>query len=153
MFQSPCGDYTLIRVGIPKEWAGLKNKVSVPLRGLYPYKWLKVLYDADPTSVEYDETKQYVTTGNTEQVYCTVTKGDSVHWYQCTANCKGQDPTKTYTCGSPTSGGVIDSPRRTIEWFRRRVAALDSKWSYTPPTESATSSSIPASVIENIINA
>lgn len=114
---------------------------------------LKALYDADPTSVEYDETKQYVTTGSTEQVYCTVTKGDSVHWYQCTANCKGQDPTKTYTCGSPTSGGVIDSPRRTIEWFRRRVAALDSKWSYTPPTESATSSSIPASVIENIINA
>ena len=38
MFQSPCGDYTLIRMTQKVPSLLLANKVSVPLRGLYPYK-------------------------------------------------------------------------------------------------------------------
>ena len=38
VFQSPCGDYTLIRMTQKVPSLLLANKVSVPLRGLYPYK-------------------------------------------------------------------------------------------------------------------
>ena len=40
-FQSPCGDYTLIRLQIAGHESimyRLESEVSVPLRGLYPYK-------------------------------------------------------------------------------------------------------------------
>lgn len=93
---------------------------------------LKDLYDADPASVEYDATKQYVTSGNVQDMYCVVTDGDTVHWYQCTAACKGMNPTEHYTCGNPPSGGVYDSPRRTILWLRQRLAYMDNLMEYTP---------------------
>ena len=43
MFQSPCGDYTLIRYPSPNYATSDPKEVSVPLRGLYPYKWMQVL--------------------------------------------------------------------------------------------------------------
>jgi hypothetical protein len=56
------------------------------------------------------------------------------HSYTCTAAHTSTDaltPDKCYTCGSPTSGGVYDSPRRVIEWFKKRVEYLDTKFGYT----------------------
>jgi hypothetical protein len=55
------------------------------------------------------------------------------HSYTCTAAHTSTDaltPDKCYTCGSPDSGGVYDSPRRIIEWFKKRVEYLDSKFGY-----------------------
>ena len=115
---------------------------------------LKALYDADPASVEYDPAKSYVTTGDADQMYCVVTDGDTVHWFQCTANCKGKHPIndEAYTCGSPTSGGVFDSPKRTVKWFEQRIAYLDTLWAYEPAEDAGADSGIPASVIDDIIN-
>jgi hypothetical protein len=56
------------------------------------------------------------------------------HSYTCTEAHTSTDaltPDKCYTCGSPTSGGVYDSPRRIIEWFKKRVEYLDTKFGYT----------------------
>ena len=40
-FQSPCGDYTLIRRrNVPAQDISIMGIVSFPLRGLYPYKML-----------------------------------------------------------------------------------------------------------------
>lgn len=57
------------------------------------------------------------------------------HYYTVTVAhtaAKDKRPDKAYTCGSPTSGGVYDSPRRVIEWFKQRLSYLDSKFEYTP---------------------
>ena len=107
---------------------------------------LKALYDADPASVEWDAAKQYLTAGTTEQVYCVVTDGDTLHWYQCTVNNKGIAPGGAYTCGSPTSGGVFDSPRRIIEWFKKRLAYMDSLMEYTPSASAAIMEAIQGAV-------
>jgi hypothetical protein len=55
------------------------------------------------------------------------------HSYTCTAAHTSTDaltPDKCYTCGYPKSGGVYDSPRRIIEWYKKRVEYLDSKFGY-----------------------
>lgn len=150
-WRMPAGSLTAItnKSGEFKSWGyneDNNNYASMPAA-------LKALYDADPSSVEYDPERQYVSAnGTTETMYCTITDGDTVHWYQCTANCKGQNPTETYTCGSPTSGGVIDSPKRTIKWFEQRLAYLDTLWAYEPAPDPGADSSIPSSVIDDIIN-
>ncbi|MGM9734505.1 MAG: carbohydrate-binding protein [Prevotella sp.] len=56
------------------------------------------------------------------------------HSYICTvAHTTSADkrPDKAYTCGYPSSGGVYDSPRRIIEWFKKRLEYLDEKFEYT----------------------
>lgn len=85
----------------------------------------------DETDVvkEYDPEKQYYVAAagvRLEDSYCIVGK----HYYQCTVANKGQNPEEHYTCGSPTSGGVYDSPRRVIDWFTKRLSYLDSKFGY-----------------------
>lgn len=109
---------------------------------------LKALYDEDPASVEYNAEKQYLTTGEVDQMYCTVTDGDTVHWFQCTANCKGKHPIddEAYTCGSPASGGVFDTPQRIIEWFGQRLAYMDSQLTYTPSESAAIMEAIQGAV-------
>ena len=107
---------------------------------------LKELYDADPESVKYDATKQYLTTGDVAQMYCVVGDGESLHWYQCTANCKGQHPAEHYTCGSPTSGGLYDTPQRIIEWFGQRLSYMDSQLAYTPSASAAVMEAIKGAV-------
>lgn len=55
------------------------------------------------------------------------------HSYICTAahtSTADNRPDKAYTCGSPTSGGVFDSPARTKEWYKRRIAYLDYQFAY-----------------------
>lgn len=98
---------------------------------------LKTLYENPETkaSTLYDSTKQYYTqiqNNDITTMYCIVEDGETVHWYQCTTNAKGQDPTTTYTCGGPASGGVLDSPRRCKEWFAKRLEYLDTAFGYTP---------------------
>ena len=151
-WRMPAGSMTQIRnkSGEFKSWGydeSINGYANMPAA-------LKALYDADPASVEYDPDKSYVTTGDADQMYCVVTDGDTVHWFQCTANCKGKHPIddEAYTCGSPTSGGVFDSPKRTVKWFEQRIAYLDTLWAYEPAEDAGADSGIPASVIDDIIN-
>ncbi|MBP3776754.1 MAG: hypothetical protein J6I37_07190 [Prevotella sp.] len=130
-WRMPSGGLTVIGTG-DKKYHGYDESINgyntMPAA-------LKELYDADPANTEFDATKQYVASGGTvENMYCTVTDGDSVHWFQCTANCKGIHPVddNAYTCGYPASGGVKDTPQRCIEWFGQRVAYMDSLLSYEP---------------------
>lgn len=55
------------------------------------------------------------------------------HSYICTAahtSTADNRPDKAYTCGYPSSGGVFDSPARTKEWYKRRIAYLDYQLGY-----------------------
>lgn len=61
-------------------------------------------------------------------------------------------PDKAYTCGFPSSGGVYDSPRRIIEWFKKRVAALDTAFGYVAPVNLSDAVAINEATIDNIIN-
>lgn len=78
------------------------------------------------------------------------------HSYSCTVahtSSKDTRPDKAYTCGSPTSGGVFDSPRRIIEWYKKRLANLDTQFGFDSNTVSAASvESISNAEIDNIIN-
>lgn len=76
------------------------------------------------------------------------------HSYICTvAHTTSADkrPDKAYTCGYPSSGGVKDSPRRIIEWFKKRTEALDKAFSYTAPVSLADATAINETAIDNII--
>lgn len=77
------------------------------------------------------------------------------HSYTCTVahtTSAATRPDKAYTCGFPSSGGVKDSPRRIIEWFRERVAALDAAFGYVAPVNLSEAVAINEATIEAIIN-
>lgn len=77
------------------------------------------------------------------------------HSYICTVahtTSAGTRPDKAYTCGSPSSGGVKDSPRRIIEWFKKRISALDTAFEYVAPVSLSDAVAINESTINNIIN-
>lgn len=120
---------------------------------------LKAMYDEDPTSTEWDSSKTYYPSLTTiagltvADVYCTVTDGDNVTWYQCMIQHKNQDPTATYTCASP-GGGVFDSPRRILEWYKKRLEYLDgsSNFNYTEPEDASTAENITTNELDYIIN-
>ena len=86
---------------------------------------------------EWEEGKEYVI-GDNINVTITDKKGNVTwaHSFSCTAahtattENKPTPDTQSYTCGSPTSGGVFDSPARIVEWYKRRVAYLDYQFQY-----------------------
>lgn len=118
---------------------------------------LKALYDEDPTSTEWNEDKTYYTSipvgGTAADIYCTKTDGDTVTWYQCTVQNKGKDPESYYTPASP-GGGVFDSPRRILEWYKKRLEYLDSEncFDYDEPEEASTAENITTNELDYIIN-
>lgn len=77
------------------------------------------------------------------------------HSYTCTVahtTSAATRPDKAYTAGFPSSGGVYDSPRRIIEWFKKRVAALDNAFGYVAPVSLNDAVAINEATIDNIIN-
>ena len=77
------------------------------------------------------------------------------HSYTCTVahtTSAATRPDKAYTCGFPSSGGVKDSPRRIIEWFKKRVAALDTAFGYVAPVNLSDAVAINEATIDAIIN-
>ena len=76
------------------------------------------------------------------------------HSYICTvAHTTSSDkrPDKSYTCGYPSSGGVYDSPRRIIEWFKKRIEYLDAKFEYVAKASADEVNAISAGQINDII--
>ena len=76
------------------------------------------------------------------------------HSYICTvAHTTSADkrPDKSYTCGYPSSGGVYDSPRRIIEWFKKRLEYLDAKFEYVAKASADEVNAISAGQINDII--
>lgn len=149
-WKMPAGSLTAIRKksGDFKNWGydeSINGYSNMPAA-------LKALYDADPASVAWNEDKQYLTSGDVDQMYCVVGEGDDMHWYQCTVNNKGQNPTEHYTCGNPTSGGVFDSPKRTVLWLKQRLTNMDALLSYEEPASMADATAIDAGTINDIIN-
>lgn len=77
------------------------------------------------------------------------------HSYICTVahtTTAALSPDKAYTCGFPSSGGVYDSPRRIIEWFKKRVAALDTAFGYVAPVTLSHAVAMNDATINHIIN-
>ncbi|MCM1441788.1 MAG: hypothetical protein NC131_21640, partial [Roseburia sp.] len=77
------------------------------------------------------------------------------HSYICTVahtTSKETRPDKAYTPGYPSSGGVYDSPRRIIEWFKKRVEALDKAFGYVAPVSLNDAVAINEATIDKIIN-
>lgn len=99
---------------------------------------IKILTDEDGNQYHgYDESlnseKEGAPTWDADTQFA---MGDVVnlngHSYTATATpLKGVSPEDSYTCGSPTSGGVLDSPRRIIVWWKKRLSIMDGKMSYT----------------------
>jgi hypothetical protein len=101
---------------------------------------IKLLYDEDGLPYHgYDES---INTENSSYSEWVSNKqyisGDAVnyngHSYVCSAKHTSSDiltPDKHYTCGSPSSGGVYDSPRHILEWYSKRLALLDQQFGYT----------------------
>ncbi len=97
---------------------------------------LQVLTDDDGIYHGYDESlnkevEGYETWDATKQY----ANGDWVnyngHSYQANAVPPvGVKPSDAYSCGNPPYG-VWDSPRRCIEWFRKRLTYLDKQFGYT----------------------
>lgn len=98
---------------------------------------LQTLEDEDGIYHGYDESlnteKEGYPTWDAETQYAV---GDYVNYsghsyYASTNPLKGLAPSECYTCGNPNSGGVYDSPRRIIVWWKKRIANLDKIFGYT----------------------